>query len=74
MSITPLPRLSNVNWLNSHNKHCNSMTIGNYYTFLFGDSIIACLSGYSNISQGYLQPLNAINCGIDRDRVQNILW
>ena len=43
MSIVPLPRLSNVNWLNSHNKHCNSMMIGNYSTLLIGDFIIAGL-------------------------------
>ena len=49
MSIAPLPRLSNVNWLKSHNKHCNSMMIGNYSTLFIGDSITAGLSGYSNI-------------------------
>ena len=43
MSIAPLSRLSNVNWLNSHNKHCNSMMIGNYSTLLIGDFIIAGL-------------------------------
>ena len=74
MSIAPFPRLSNVNWLNSHNKHCNSMMIGNYSTFLIGDSIIAGLSLYSNIWKRYFKPLNAINCGIGVDRVENILW
>ena len=40
----PLPRLSNVNWLNFHNKQCNScnsMMSGNYSTLVIGDSIIA---------------------------------
>ena len=40
----PLPRLSNVNWLNFHNKHCNScnsMMSGNYSTLVIVDSIIA---------------------------------
>ena len=49
------------------------VTIGNYSTFLIGDSIIAGLSRYSNIWKWYFQPLNAINCRIDGDRVQNIL-
>ena len=57
MSIAPLPRLSNVNWLNSHNKHCNSMMIGNYSTLLIGDSIIARLSPYFNIWKRYFKPL-----------------
>ena len=72
MSIAPLPRLSYVNWLNSHNKHC-SMMIRNYSTLLIGDTIIVGLSPYSNIWKRYFQPLNAINSGIGRDRVQNIL-
>ena len=74
MSIAPLTRLSNINWLNSHNKHCNSMTIRNYSTLLISDSIIAGLSRYTNIWKRYIKPLNAINCGIVGDRVQNILW
>ena len=73
MSIASLPRLSNANWLNSHNKHCNSMMIGNYSTLLIGHSIIAGLSHYSNIWKRYFQPLNAINCGIGVDRMQSIL-
>ena len=73
MLIAPLPRLSCVNWLNSHNKHGNSMTIGNYSALLIGDSIIAGLSRDSNIWKRYFQPLNAINCVIGWDRVQNIL-
>ena len=71
MSIAPLPRLSNVNWLNSHNKHCNSMTVCSYSILLIGDSIIAGLSRCFNIWKRYLKPLNAINCGIGEDRVQN---
>ena len=54
MSIALLSRLSNVNWLNSHNKHCNSMMIGNYSTFLIGDSIIAGLYSCYNIFENIL--------------------
>ena len=74
MSIAPLPRLSNVNWFNSHNKHCNSVMISNYSTLLISDSIIAGLSHYSNIWKRYFELLNAINCDIGGDRVENILW
>ena len=73
MSIAPLPRLSNVNWLNFHNKRCNSMMIENYSALLIGDSIIAGLSCYSTIWKRYFTPLNAINCGRGGDTVQNIL-
>ena len=74
MSIAPLSRLSNVNWLNYHNKHRNSMTIGNYSTLLTGDSITAGLSCYSNIWKRYFKLLNGINCGIGGERLQKILW
>ena len=58
MSIAAQPRLSNFNWLNSHNKRCNSMMIGNYSALLIGDSIIAGLSRYSNIWKRYFKLLN----------------
>ena len=73
MSIAPLPRFSNVNWFNSHNEHCHSMTIGNYSTLLIGDSIMAGLSRYSNIWNRYFKPLSAINCGIGGDRVMMMM-
>ena len=50
------------------------MIIGNYFTLLIGDSIIAGLPRYSNILKRYFKLLNAINCGIGGDRVENILW
>ena len=49
------------------------MTIGNYSILLIGDSIITGLSHYSNIWKRSFQLLNAINCVIGGDRVQNIL-
>ena len=49
------------------------MMIGNYSTLLIGDSIIASLSCYSTIWKRYIKPLNAINCRIFGDRVENIL-
>ena len=74
MPVALLPRFSNVNWLNSQNKHCHTMTMANYSTLLIGDSVIAGLSRYSNIWNRHFKPLNAVNCGIDGHRVQNILW
>ena len=72
MSIAPLPTwLSNVNWFDSHNKHCNSVMIGNIVDWWF---YIAGLSRYSNIWKRYFELLNAINCDIGGDRVENILW
>ena len=60
MSIAPLPRLSNINWLNSHNKRCNSMMMGNYSALLIVDSRIAGFSRCSNIWKRYFESLNAI--------------
>ena len=74
MSITPLSRSYNTNWLNLHNKHCNDISNSNYSTLLTGDSLIVGLSCYANIWRRYFKPLNAINCGIGGDRIQNVLW
>ena len=74
MSITPLSRSYNTNWLNLHNKHCNDISNSNYSTLLIGDSLIVGLSRYPNIWRRYFKPLNAINCGIGGDRIQNVLW
>ena len=41
---------------------------------MIGDSLIAGLSRYPNIWRRYFKPLNAINCGIGGDRIQNVLW
>ena len=41
---------------------------------LTGDSSIVGLSHYPNIWRRYFKPLNVINCGIGRDRIQNVLW
>ena len=74
MSITPLSRSYNTNWLNLHNKHCNDISNSNYSTLLIGDSLIVGLSCYPYIWKRYFKPVNAINCGIDGDRIQNALW
>ena len=74
MSVAPLPRFSKENWLNLHNNHCKSIITSNYSTLLIGDSLINGLSRYTNTWKRYLNPLDAINCGIGGDRVQNILW
>ena len=74
MSIAPLPRFSKENWLNLHNNHCKSIITSNCLTLLIGDSLINGLSRNTNTWKRYLNPLDAINCGIGGDRVQNILW
>ena len=74
MATTPLPRLKNINWLNTHYHRCNSILNYNYNTLLLGDSLVAGLSHYSDVWKRYFESLNSINCGIGGDRVQNVLW
>ena len=74
MLTTPLSQSYNTNWLNLHNKHCNDISNSNYLTLFIGDSLIVGLSDYPNIWRRYFKPLNAINCGIGGDRIQNVLW
>ena len=33
-----------------------------------------CLARYSKVWNKYFKPLNAFNCGIGGDRVENVLW
>ena len=74
MTTTPLSRSHNINWIDSHNKICKNISTSHYSTLLIGDSIIAGLSRYPEVWKRYLEPLNALNCGIGGDRVQNVLW
>ena len=74
MSINPLPRPYNTNWLNLHIKPSNDISNPNYSTLLIGDFFIVGLSCYPNIWSSYFKPLNVINCGIGGDRIQNVLW
>ena len=48
--------------------------MSHHSTLLIGDSIIAGLSRYPEVWKRYFEPLNALNCGIGGDRVQNVLW
>lgn len=70
MYIAPLPRFSNVNWLNFHNNYCNSETISNYSTMLIGDSMITGLTRFTNIWKKYFRSLNAINSGVSGDKLK----
>ena len=74
MSISPLPQSNNTSWPKLHNKHCNDILNSSYSTLLIGDFLIAGLSRYPNIWRRYFKPLNAINCGIGGDRIQNVSW
>ena len=39
-----------------------------------GDSIVAGLSRYPNVSNQYLGPVIALNLGIGGNRVENVIW
>ena len=42
-------------------------------TLLLGDSIVAGLSRYPNVSHEYFAPINALNLDIGGDRIKNVL-
>ena len=42
-------------------------------TLLLGDSIVAGLSRYPNVSNEYFAPINALNLDIGGDRIKNVL-
>ena len=74
MSIVPSPRLSKLNWFNTHKSHCIKIKELNFSTLLIGDSIVTGLSRYSNVWEKYFELLHTINCGIGGDKVENVLW
>ena len=74
MTTTPSTRFSKKNWLNFHHNHCSKLAKYTFETILIGDSIVARLSRYQSVWDKFLQPLNALNCGIGDDRIERVLW
>ena len=74
MTTIPLSRFFKMNWLNSHRNQWSKLTTDYYETMIIGDSIAATLSHYQNVWAKFLQPLRALNCGIEGDKVQHVLW
>ena len=62
------------NGLECHRYLCLILNDQFINSLLLGDSIIAGLSRYLKVWWIYFIPLKALNFGIGRDRVENVLW
>ena len=73
MTTIPLVRPLKAKWFQMHCKHflLNSKS---FKSILIGDSLMAGLHRYSKIWNNFFKPIDALNCGIGGDKVQNVLW
>ena len=67
-------RFSKTNWLNFHHHHCSSLITSLLNTIIIWELVAAGLNRYGSVCTKYLEPLQTLNCGIEGDRVQNVLW
>ena len=74
MTTVPSMRFSKTNWLNFHPQQCSSLIKNRFNTIIIGDSIAVGLNRHRSVCTKHLEPLKALNCGIEGDRVQNVLW
>ena len=74
MALIPSQRFYKSNWVEYHRNHCSMINELKSNTLLLGESIVAGLSRYPYLWKEYFAPINALNLGIGRDRVENVLW
>ena len=67
--LIPTERFNESNWIEYYLNHCFMIKNAKPCTLLLGDSIVAGLSRYPNVWNEYFAPINALNLGIGRDRV-----
>ena len=57
-----------------HREHCFILNSKSFKSILIGDSLIAGLNRYFKISKNFFKTIEALNCGIGGNKVQNFLW
>ena len=72
MYLIPRERFYKFNWVEYHRNHCFMIKDSKPNTLLPGNSIVAGIIRYSNVSNDYLPPV-ILNLGIGRDCVENNL-
>ena len=70
----PLARPLKAKWFQMHRKHCFALNSKNFKSILIGDSLMPGLNRYYKIRNNFFKPIDALNCGIGGDKVQNVLW
>ena len=61
-------------WFQMHREHCFVLNSKYFKSILIGDSLIAGLHRCCKIWNNFFKSIDALNCGIRGDKVQNVLW
>ena len=73
MATIPLALPLKAKWFQMHREHCFHLNSKSFKSILIGDSLMAELHRYSKIWNNFFKPIDALNCGIGGDKVQNVL-
>ena len=60
-------------WFQMHREHCFVLNSKYFKSILIGDSLIAGLHRCCKIWNNFFKSIDALNCGIRGDKVQNVL-
>ena len=74
MATIPLARPFKAKWFQMHREHCFLLNSKSFKSILIGDSLMAELHRYSKIWNNFFKPIDALNCDIGGNKVQNVLW
>ena len=72
MTTIPLARPLKAKWFQMHREHCFLLNSMSFKSILIGDSLMAELHRYSKIWNNVFKPIDALNCGIGGNKVQNV--
>ena len=74
MATIPLALPLKAKWFQMHREHCFHLNSKSLKSILTGDSVMAELHRHYKIWSNFFKPIDALNCGIGGDKVQNVLW
>ena len=74
MTTIPLARPSKAKWFQMYREHCFLLNSKSFKFILINGSLMAGLHCYCKIWNNFFKPIDALNCGIGGNRVQNLLW
>ena len=74
MTTIPLALPLKAKWFQIHREHCFLLNSKSFKFILIRDSLMDGLHRYCKIWNNFFKPIDALNCGIGGDKVQNVLW
>ena len=74
MTTIPLACPLKAKWFQMHCEHCFLLNSKSFKSILTGDSLMAGLHHYCKIWNNFFETIDALNCGLREDKMQNVLW